>query len=909
MATTTTKTNKPILPRGVDNRPVDSYNRAELYSGKALDFDGVNDILTMPTALTSSLSTTTITHVLNFKTDFSSFASSRDDVFSYSERGIIFTFNFGNIVVYYRHSGGSWGAITIPTDKIKLQEWNHCAIVIDYNNDLGKVYINGHEVVSISSLAGANIAYDSNALTIGAQTGARFFDGQIAGFKIFNTALTAAQVADLYNNPEKVVPTGVDNTALKLWLPMQEGAGTTAYDGSGNGNHGTISGATYVHGIGAPVAQTAVVDWNKGTNLLTESENLDNWTKISNITVASSSDIAPDGSTNSYTLTDDRDLYEYIQHANTTLAGDYVGSIFIKKTTGSLSHYAGMGMGALNSYVIIDTTNGTAVDSGSNFTDILVTSYNDDWWRVSAKATINNGSWPMALWPAISVNGTTITAAATGSNTFWGAQVEQADEVSSYIPTFGTTQTSPVLLPQGLTTGRDITGVNLFENVRKQGALNLDGNSWAEVHDNASLDITGEVTIEFWCKIPQIETNIPHIIGKRDSIDSNWLRLYKNSSGTMLLEGNGGISIGTPTPDETWTHFVATIDGTSGIIYKNGVSSISGYVPFTMVDSAPLSIGAWIYQNGTLVTPTSLTNGQLAQPRIYNRALTAEEVKRNYEVSARELNQYRLLDRYPNAAAAYSLRLLNTDYTGDAIVVRRASDNQTMSIGFFEDELDTQTLESFCSGTDGFVTTWYDQSGNSHNATTAVASEQPKIVSSGTTITQNGKPCIDFNGNNNGYILSDQNLITSLTDGTQTAISVHSVDDVSVGATNLIYSVVDRNSVRHYFAFGYRSNEARAGYYNDSSWSAKDIAASNNTQYLGFNVTVSDETNFYQNNNQAVSGNEPGLDGNQGLSIGKGTNNNFDLTGTIQEVIFYPNDQTNNRSGMQTNINDFYTIY
>ena len=79
-------------------------------------------------------------------------------------------------------------------------------------------------------------------------------------------------MADLYNNPEKVVPTGVDNTALKLWLPMQEGAGTTAYDGSGNGNHGTISGATYVHGIGAPVSQTAVIDWNKGTNISEHSE-------------------------------------------------------------------------------------------------------------------------------------------------------------------------------------------------------------------------------------------------------------------------------------------------------------------------------------------------------------------------------------------------------------------------------------------------------------------------------------------------------------------------------------------------------------------------------------------------------------------------------------------------------------
>ena len=108
---------------------------------------------------------------------------------------------------------------------------------------------------------------------------------QMSSVKLFNTALTAAQVADLYNNPEKVVPTGVDNTALKLWLPMQEGAGTTAYDGSGNGNHGTISGATYTHGVGAPVAQTAVIDWNKGTNLVVYSEQFDmrHWTKVQSI--------------------------------------------------------------------------------------------------------------------------------------------------------------------------------------------------------------------------------------------------------------------------------------------------------------------------------------------------------------------------------------------------------------------------------------------------------------------------------------------------------------------------------------------------------------------------------------------------------------------------------------------------
>ena len=48
MAVQTTKTNKPFNPRGNDQSPK-GYNRAALYSGKALDFDGVNDQITVGT--------------------------------------------------------------------------------------------------------------------------------------------------------------------------------------------------------------------------------------------------------------------------------------------------------------------------------------------------------------------------------------------------------------------------------------------------------------------------------------------------------------------------------------------------------------------------------------------------------------------------------------------------------------------------------------------------------------------------------------------------------------------------------------------------------------------------------------------------------------------------------------------
>lgn len=90
-------------------------------------------------------------------------------------------------------------------------------------------------------------------------------------------------------------------------------------------------------------------------------------------------------------------------------------------------------------------------------------------------------------------------------------------------------------------------------------------------------------------------------------------------------------------------------------------------------------------------------------------------------------------------ATAYSLRLLNKDYTGNAIRVRRSSDNAETNIGFVNGKLDTATLLTFCGAGSGFVTTWYDQSGNGRNATQTTANNQPRIVNIGVLETLNGK--------------------------------------------------------------------------------------------------------------------------------------------------------------------------
>ena len=76
-----------------------------------------------------------------------------------------------------------------------------------------------------------------------------------------------------------------------------------------------------------------------------------------------------------------------------------------------------------------------------------------------------------------------------------------------------------------------------------------------------------------------------------------------------------------------------------------------------------------------------------------------------------------LLDLYgANVLAAYSVRKLSSSYTGDAIRVRRSSDNSEQDIGFdVNGDLDTSALTTFVGANNGYVVKWYDQSGNSND--------------------------------------------------------------------------------------------------------------------------------------------------------------------------------------------------
>ena len=160
--------------------------------------------------------------------------------------------------------------------------------------------------------------------------------------------------------------------------------------------------------------------------------------------------------------------------------------------------------------------------------------------------------------------------------------------------------------------------------MRKQGALNLDGQSWAEVHDNDSLDVT-DCSLEAWiCPLPESSTNWETIFVKTSQ--SNMQILIQNNSlltHYSLASGVGALSSTTFDVNE-WNHFVIVQDGANLLTYVNGVLESTNAIDMAMENAGGFYIGA---KNNAGQDPS---NAQLAQPRIYNRALTASEVQKNY---------------------------------------------------------------------------------------------------------------------------------------------------------------------------------------------------------------------------------------------------------------------------------------
>ena len=231
----------------------------------------------------------------------------------------------------------------------------------------------------------------------------------------------------------------------------------------------------------------------------------------------------------------------------------------------------------------------------------------------------------------------------------------------------------------------------------------------------------------------------------------------------------------------------------------------------------------------------------------------------------------------PDPAAAYSLRSL-TGGDPKVVRVRRGSDNHEQD--FTASEVSSGALVAYVgSGNDGFVETWYDQSGNSNNAVQATAANQPKIVDAGAFL---GK--LLFDGSNDSFALNNSLIMPQ---------------PVTMFA--------------QYAATGTAALVGNSGTFGRSS----------NTYLMVFNSAISAGTHgsddqiasviFNASNSEGYFNNVKQLDGDAGLGslqisqLGLFTSLYF--VGHMREFFIYDSDQSSNRTAIETNMNSHYSIF
>ena len=279
-----------------------------------------------------------------------------------------------------------------------------------------------------------------------------------------------------------------------------------------------------------------------------------------------------------------------------------------------------------------------------------------------------------------------------------------------------------------------------------------------------------------------------------------------------------------------------------------------------------------------------------------------------------------LLDTYPNAHRAYSVRKLRTEYTGYAMKVRESGNDYTADVAFDDDGLvsasskvynptggvsDGDALSTFMSMNNGFVTTWYDQSGEGSNATQSSAPAQPKIWDSSGGLNTEGSPAraaLLFDGSNDYLTVSPVGLSLGST-------TIFSVMSHGSGTVNGVWTLSFSSGVyvMHYVQssedqYWYENGDVASHYPVNTSQTLFSYTSGSGTdkQILYANGTPSSEkgdstatTSFY---NDSYNG------------LGTLYNYSLHYPGEFQEFIVYDSDQSSNLSDIESDITTAFDI-
>jgi len=648
--------------------------------GQALSFDGSDDYVDMGDVLDSTFTGNTFTFEVWIKPETT--IGTHPIIWKYSGGGDNRQFQFQQItdtITFYAAEPDNSNNITYTSGSIiSTSTWTHIILVVDKNeaamNDKVDLYQDGVLVAfTTSDTPFPTLADVSTTLRIGSNDGvSNDFNGLIDEVRIYNRALSAEEIIQHYEQTRRnfqvasANPHTWDSGLVGYWdLNGQHTTSTGTTGQSSNAHHGEISGAVLRAGIvGQALSFDGVDDYvDCGTDAslnIVGAVTLEAWVKL-DIAIASQPDTYPAIVTKEINSHTNRNYALYIYTPSDVLsfnAKNVAGDAFIYESdVATASTYlddlkwhflvAVWDRANTTAYVYIDgverakdtgQTDGDAYTAGDNRVSLgTLTGYGNSFLdgiidevriynrvlsadeimqhyeqtRRNIKiATANPHDWSTGLVGYWNFNGQNTTSSGTrdmSANNNWGE------------------------LKNGVKPVAGIIGQ----------ALSFDGvNDYVEISNDASLN-PSQVTMEAWAKSDTTNWNAwtCHVSKRYGNIPVYQMGGGAGSKKYTFYIGDGVDNYYieyTPTFDITdWHHYVATYDGSDMSLYIDGMlvggPTTKGIDLYTS-DTGPLMIGLDDNYVGS-----RHFDGSIDEVRIYNRALSAEEVKQHYEQSRRNL--------------------------------------------------------------------------------------------------------------------------------------------------------------------------------------------------------------------------------------------------------------------------------
>jgi hypothetical protein len=427
--------------------------------------------------------------------------------------------------------------------------------------------------------------------------------------------------------------------------------------------------------------------------------------------------------------------------------------------------------------------------------------------------------------------------------------------------------------------------------VKQDGRVGVDFDGSANVLVNTTVSITDYDFSIVNVNVHPATNGVPSGLYLDTSSNTYYHHLAVGGSGTLnnriqaRVGGTTGQAFTDAIEGQRNLNYLNFISATNRDITVNGVESGSNNTNVAFTAPNSFSIGA---MNDT--SPANYFDG-IAQELILFGATKsgADQTSIESNIGDYYTQNTPLLDTYSGAAAAYSLRLLDSTYTGALVNVWNGTSYADIYPNVFG-ELDTVALADHCGSNDGFIRYWYDQSSNSNDATQTATANMPKIYD-GTTgvVTDNGKPCLQYD-----------------TTGTDTF-------DMATGLTSVqsVFEVLNSTrTISQAFLLGDAStNEYVAGVGKQLLRDAADCPVDIKDGTTRLDGVQVDFTTTLRPNSQALISmvHDSALGNVSQLTEDRSNGRSWD--GNIQEIILYENDQSANLSDIEDNINTFYSIY